>query len=323
MGMQASAIAHPNIALIKYWGNRNEALRLPLSGSLSLNLSGLETRTSVRFDTVLRQDEFLLDEKRQTGPAWDRVSAFLDIVRDLAGMDLPARVESSNNFPAGAGIASSASAFAALALAASTAAGLELSEAELSALARRGSGSASRSIPHGFVEWLPGADDASSYAVSIAPADYWDLRDLIVVLEAGHKQTGSTEGHAQAHSSPLNALRLAGVNERLGECRAAILARDFERLAPVVEADSEWMHAVMRTSDPALRYWTKETEILLWTLRHWRAQGRAVCGTVDAGPNVHVICLEAEADWLLKEFKGMPFVQSVFMAEPASGVRLF
>lgn len=320
--MYASAVAHPNIALIKYWGNRNNSLRLPLSGSLSFNLAGLETRTSVCFDTALEADQFWLNGELQQNAALARVSAFLDLVRQRVDMKLAARVESKNNFPAGAGIASSASAFAALALAASAAAGLELQEAELSALARRGSGSACRSIPCGFVEWLPGQDDRSSYAISIATPEHWDICDLIIVLEAGHKSTGSTEGHALAHSSPLNSLRLAGVEQRLSETRAAIFTRDFERLAPVVEADSEWMHAVMRTSEPSLRYWTKDTEVLLWIIKRWREEGHAVCSTVDAGPNVHLICLANEVDWLLAQLEHMPFIQKVYTSQPGPGAQL-
>jgi diphosphomevalonate decarboxylase len=163
-----SAIAHPNIAFIKYWGNRDHRLRLPVSGSISMNLAGLETRTRVNFDPHLSADTLTLNGRQITGPGLERVSAFLNSVRSLAGIETHARVDSENNFPTGAGIASSASAFAALSRAASHAANLQLDEDALSRLARLGSGSACRSIPAGFVEWLPGTDDASSYARSIA-----------------------------------------------------------------------------------------------------------------------------------------------------------
>ncbi len=214
MQPEFTAIAHPNIAFIKYWGNRDDALRLPLNGSISMNLSGMETRTTVRFDAALVQDHFELNGETQSGPGLQRVSNFLDHVRRLASSNHFARVSSSNNFPTGAGIASSASAFAALALAASKAAGLGLNQKDLSRLARLGSGSACRSIPDGFVEWLPGDNDASSYAVSIAPKDHWDLVDAIAVVSQGHKPVGSSAGHKLAHTSPLNAQRVLDAPER-------------------------------------------------------------------------------------------------------------
>ena len=194
--MFAAASAHPNIAFIKYWGNRDSLLRLPLTGSLSMNLDGLETRTRVWFDADFSADSFSLGGVEQGEESLARVSAFLDRARGCWLRPLGARGKRTT--PAGAGIASSASAFAALALAASAALGLSLSEQQLSALARRGSGSACRSVPDGFAEWLPGSADADSYAVQVAPPDYWDLVDLIVVLRSEHKPVGSTEGCWQA-----------------------------------------------------------------------------------------------------------------------------
>jgi diphosphomevalonate decarboxylase len=240
----------------------------------------------------------------------------------LAGLNRFAQVESTSNYPSGAGIASSAAAFAALAVAASKAAGLELSEVELSRLARLGSGSACRSVPGGFAEWLPGSGDADSYAVQIAPPEHWDLVDLIVIVDHGEKAVGSSAGHKLASTSPLQALRVAGVPERLEQCRTAILTRDFERLAQVVELDSEWMHAVMRTSNPPLYYWKPATEVVLWHVRAWRAKGHAVCATVDAGPNVHVIALAEEAAWAEAQLRALPGVLEVLKAKPGGGARI-
>ena len=158
--LSSTAIAHPNIALIKYWGNKNQILRIPVNGSISFNLDSLFTKTQVRFDPEFSTDALSINGLNTPGPGLERVVSFLNIVRDLAGIQIHAQIQSENNFPIGTGIASSASAFAALALAASTALGLELSEKKLSCLARRGSGSASRSVPAGFVEWYPGEYDS-------------------------------------------------------------------------------------------------------------------------------------------------------------------
>ena len=317
-----SAIAHPNIAFIKYWGNRDDALRLPLNGSISMNLSGLESRTTVQFDEALEHDTFELNGEFQSSASLQRVSQFLDYVRRLVGSTSYARVSSTNNFPTGAGIASSASAFAALALAASKAAGLDLDQKDLSRLARLGSGSACRSVPDGFVEWLPGKDDASSYAVSIAPKDHWGLVDAVAVVSQEHRPIGSTSGHKLAHTSPLNAQRVLDAPERLKECRDALLDRDFARFADVVELDSNYMHAVMRTSSPPLVYWEPATEVLLWQVWRWRKQGHAICATVDAGPNVHVLALKSELEWLQKALMALPGVKNVLVGESADGARL-
>jgi len=341
-----TALANPNIAFIKYWGNRNDALSLPANGSISMNLEGLETRTTVIFDTRLPADEIKINGKIARGMAHARVSKMLDEVRALAGIQHFARVESENNFPTGTGIASSASAFAALALAATKAAGLDPSTsshrpgvlpgyhpdvlpgghlfdlAALSRLARRGSGSACRSIPGGFVEWAAGTGDADSYAVSIAPPEHWDLTDCIAMISTDHKLTGSTEGHTMAGTSALQSARVDDAPRRLGICRHAILNRDFAAFAEIVEEDSILMHAVMMTSRPPLFYWQPATLAVIQAVRAARAKGLPVCYTIDAGPNVHVICTWAAAEKTAKLVGNIPGVREVRLAKVGGPARL-
>ena len=312
----ATAQANPNIAFIKYWGNRDSALRLPSNGSISMNLGGLFTRTTVSYQPSLAIDELVINGHEVAGKGLGRVSAILDEVRRKAGLRSKAEVISENNFPSGAGIASSASAFAALAVAATRAAGLDCTERELSVLARHGSGSACRSIPAGFVEWFPGQDDEGSFAVSIAPPDHWDLADCVAILTAAHKPTGSTEGHALAPTSPLQAARVEDAPRRLDLCRRALLERNFEALAGVVEQDSDLMHAVMMTSQPALFYWEPPTLAVMQAVRAWRAEGLPVCYTIDAGANVHVICAGAEAVRVEALLLKLPGVTRVLTARP-------
>lgn len=309
----ATAIAHPNIAFIKYWGNRDNELRLPRNGSISMNLSGLFTRTQVNFDAALAADELILNRQSAIGADLERTQRFLDHVRQMAGRQVYCRVVSENNFPTAAGIASSAAAFAALSLAATHAIGLRLSRAELSRLARLGSGSACRSVPGGFVEWQPGSDDRTSYAVSIASPDHWALIDCIAIVHSGHKPVGSTEGHSLADSSPLQEARLANAPHRLAVCRRAILERDFDALAAVVELDSNLMHAVMMTSDPPLFYWQPASLHLMKLVPQWRKTGLPVCYTLDAGANVHVLCTadyQAQVRDLLEQQPGVTGVLS-------------
>ena len=309
----ATAISHPNIAFIKYWGNRDNTLRLPVNGSISMNLDGLFTRTTVSFNSA-KTDTLAINSTSVTGKGLERVSYILDIVREKAGIKDRADVTSENNFPAGAGIASSAAAFAALALAGSKAAGLNLSEPELSVLARRGSGSASRSIPAGFVEWKMGEAESDSYAFSIAPVDHWNLVDCVAIVSASHKKTGSTEGHAIAGTSPLQDARVADAPRRLEICRNAILKKDFEAFANIIEHDSDMMHSVMMTSKPPLMYWQAATGGIFHQEREWRASGLPVGYTVDAGANVHVICLGEYAKEVEKRLREIPGVSNVLVA---------
>ncbi len=209
----------------------------------------------------------------------------------MAGIEPYAIVESQNNFPTGTGIASSASGFAALGLAASSAAGLKLDEKALSRLARLGSGSACRSIPGGFVEWQAGTNDDDSFGYSIAPPEtHWDLVDCIALVSQEEKTVSSSLGHSLAPTSLYQPARVADAPRRLEFCRDAIRMRDFDALAAVVELDSNLMHAVMMTSTPPLFYWQPTTLTIMQEVRSMRKTGIPVCYSIDAGPNVHVLC---------------------------------
>lgn len=318
----ATAVAHPNIAFIKYWGNRDDEIRLPQNGSISMNLGDLTTRTMVTFDSSLPRDTFDLNGIRQGGAALHRVSQHLNLIRGIRGFSAPAHIFSESNFPAGAGLASSAAAFAALTVAAVRAAGIEMTEKDLSRLARRGSGSASRSIPSGFVEWLRGDTDADSYAMSIAPADHWELVDCIVILDSNHKATGSTEGHRLAQSSPLQQARVKDCERRLENCRGAIRHKDFDALARVIELDSNLLHAVAMTSNPPVFYWLPATIEVMQSVVTWRQAGLPVAYTIDAGPNVHVICDASSFTRVHEKLTSQPGIQSVLCSKVGNGTIL-
>lgn len=318
----ATAIANPNIAFIKYWGDKDPDLRIPANGSISMNLGDLHTVTEVIFDANLERDELILDGRVPGEMAIERVTRFLDHVRLLAGISDFARVTSENNFPIGSGIASSASAFAALSLASATAAGMKLDESSLSRLARRGSGSACRSVPGGFVEWQAGEEDANSFAYSIFPPDHWELIDCIAIVSQEHKETGSQDGHLLAETSLLQEVRVADASRRLDLCRQAILNRDFEAFAEVVELDSNLMHAVMMTSQPKLLYWQPTTLAVIQAVGEWRKNGTPVCFTIDAGPNVHVITPGENSPRVIGDLNQIPGVSKVLVSRPGAAVRL-
>ncbi|MEM6530714.1 MAG: diphosphomevalonate decarboxylase [Chloroflexota bacterium] len=319
----ATARAYSNIAFVKYWGNTDHNLRLPANPSLSMNLNGLYTETAVSWvDHASAHTLNLNDKPIVEGATLDRVASYLDDLKRRYSIDGFASVVSTNNFPIGAGIASSASAFAALALAAVGAANLTLPEDELSTLARLGSGSASRSVPGGFVEWGVGESHETSYARSIAPADHWDLVDVIAIVSEEHKAVGSTRGHTMADTSVLQAARVSSSFERFEICKRAILEKDFASFASVVELDSNIMHAVMMTSQPSLFYWQPASIAVMQAVRQWRAEGLSVCYTLDAGPNVHCICLASDAGAVEQGLRTMPGVTQVLTATPGGPATL-
>ena len=320
---RATAISCANIAFIKYWGNRDSRLRLPANGSISMNMAGVETTTTVTFEENLERDELTINGETQRGEVFVRVSRHLDHIRALAGLSVHANVTSQNSFAMGTGLASSASAFAALTVAGCAAAGLSLSEAALSAIARLGSGSACRSVPGGFVEWHAGKDHDTSYAESIAPPDHWGLVDLIAIISREHKQVGSTAGHAAADTSPLQKSRVVDAPRRIETCRKALLARNFDAFAAVVEHDALMMHAVMMTSQPPLLYWSPDTLNVMRHVIDWRErQGLPVCYTIDAGPNVHVITTQERQETLTARLEALVGGENVLAARPGGPTRL-
>jgi diphosphomevalonate decarboxylase len=320
--VKATAVANANIAFVKYWGDADPALHLPANPSISMNLDGLSTLTTVAFLAGQEADEVIVDGTPAGDRGLRRVATHMDRVRALARIELRARVVSRNNFPAGAGLASSASAFAALTLAAAAALGLTLPEDALSALARLGSGSACRSIPPGFIEWAVGDSHETSFAHSIAPPGHWSLCDCIAIVSTAHKAVGSAEGHVRAPSSPLQRVRVEGAAARVAACRAAIVARDLPVLGQVVEADTVMMHAVTMTSHPPIYYWTPATLRIIRAVVAWRAEGLPAYYTVDAGPNVHCLCEEANAAQVARRLEALPGVQQVRVTRPGRGAVL-
>ncbi len=322
MKKSVTAIAHPNIALVKYWGNRDHPLRLPSNGSISFNLAALETRTTIEAKSGLEEDTLIFNGKLQSGPALKRVQRFMDIIRQASINGGYAQITSDNNFPVSAGLASSAAAFAALAVAGAAAYGLDYSERKLSRLARLGSGSAARSVPDGYVEWTSSLKDDDSFAFTIFPADHWELWDCIALVEVAPKETGSTEGHLLAGTSPLQAARIADTPRRLGLCRSAIQHKDFETLAKLIELDSHMLHAVMLTSQPPLMYWESTSMTIMKAVTDWRRRGIPAAFTLDAGPNVHVICEAGHEKDVLEKLSDIPGVMQVLSSPIGVGARI-
>jgi diphosphomevalonate decarboxylase len=320
--MRAKAKAPANIAFLKYWGKKDPKLRLPMNNSISMNLSGAYSITEVEFSKGLKNDVIKLDGKYVKDKEKSRIVKHLDRVRELSKVNLFARVESVNNFPKGTGIASSASGFAALTLASTRAAGLDLKWRELSVLARLGSGSACRSIPDGFVEWRKSNSSGSSYAKSLYPSNYWDICDLIVIVGKKKKKVSSTSGHALAESSPFMKVRLAGMEKKLRNLKRALKSKDFSSFGRIIEEEAINMHAVMMTSVPPLHYWAPGTLRVIYKVIEIRERGRECYFTLDAGPNVHVICRKENEKSIKRALENVGGVERVITNYPAMGARL-
>ena len=304
----SKAIACANIALIKYWGKRDTALNLPAVGSISITLDALQTETCLRFREDLEQDKLTINNQIASEKQRSRVTKFLDIVRVRENINQFAEVSSINNFPTGAGLASSASAFAALTLAATDALGMMISKKEQSKLARKGSGSAARSIFGGFVEMLAGQDPAGkdAFAIQLAPASYWDLRVLILITSAEEKSTGSTEAmNLTAMTSPYYENWITDSIHDLNEMRTAIRSKDFEKLGELAEYNALKMHALTLSSRPPIIYWNHTTIDLIHHIQALRKRGIPAYFTIDAGPQVKVITLPAHVSSLKSEFKSV------------------
>ncbi len=323
--LKATALANANIALTKYWGKRDKALILPMNGSTSVSLNHLNTITTVEFSEKFKEDFITLNDEELKKDAADIVK-HLDLIREMAGIKFKAKMISTSNFPIAAGLASSASGFAALSLAASKAAGLELNEKELSILARRGSGSASRSIPGGFVEWKKGeqADGLDSFAYSFASKDYWpEFRMLTTILTEAKKKWSSRSGMAQTVAScKLYKGWLDSVQEDIEGLKKAVLQKDFQTVGEIAEMNCLKMHATMISTNPPIIYWQPATISVIHSVLSWRDQGQKCFFTIDGGPNVKVICLAQDAKHLTKELLAVEGVKKVIECSPGDKAQL-
>jgi diphosphomevalonate decarboxylase len=316
-----AAVAHANIALVKYWGKRDLEGNRPAAGSLSLTLEGLDTQTRVDLlGADAADDELVLDGVPQTGRPLDRVRTFVDRVRAATGRRERVRVESRNDFPTAAGLASSASAFAALTLATAEAFDHRPGPRALSVLARQGSGSAARSIFGGFVQVVAEVDEP--YAEPIADARL-ELGAAVCVVESPEKDVGSTDGmELTRQTSPYHGAWLEQVSRDLYEARHALSDGDFDRLVTVTEGNCLAMHANAMAARPGLIYFAPATLELIRTVRALRSEGLPCFFTIDAGPHVVVFSSAEDLDRVAGRLEGHPGVVELRRCRAGAGARV-
>lgn len=321
--MDATALAHANIALVKYWGKIDTAANIPAVGSLSLTLSNLWTRTSVNFRRPLKEDRVFINEHRARPAVMKKVVHFLDEVRRRTETDRYCEVRSINSFPTAAGMASSASGFAALAVAAMHAAGHPLTPTDASALARIGSGSAARSIFGGFAE-LPGGDPANApAAIQIADEHFWPLTVLVAITDDTPKPVSSrTAMEMTKLHSPFYAAWVDTAGRDLETMRAAVLRRDLETVGALAEHSALKMHGLMMSARPGLLYWNPGTVAVIQEVLNLRKEGLAVYFTIDAGPQVKVLCRRRDKATVADRLLALSGVRSLMLCRPGPSARV-
>ena len=316
--MQATAIAQPNIALVKYWGKRDLERNLPAVGSISITLSGLETQATVDVDRRLSNDELSVNGCRRA-EMLPRISGCLD---NVFGPDRSAaRIDTKSNFPIAAGLASSASAFAAVTVAAAQAAGRDLDALALARIAGAASGSAARSLFGGFAELRNSGDTIDVGAIS--DQDRWPLKVVVAVTERGPKAVGSTEAmEISRRTSPFYQAWIDAQDDDLRTARIAIEEYDFTKLAAVAEHNCLKMHSVMWASRPPLVYWNASTLRCMRAIRRMQQDGCDVFFTIDAGPQLKAVCLPDSAAEVAEVLRATPGVQEVVECGLGAAARL-
>lgn len=326
--MKISAVANSNIALVKYWGKRDQKLILPENSSQSMTVDALHSHVTVDFDEKYKKDIFVLNNKRfrKGADEYDKIILFLRLVRKIADTKMKAKIVGKNNFPTAAGLASSASGFASLAAAANKALSLNLDNRELSILARRGSGSATRSIFGGFVEWQKGKkkDGSDSYAKQIASFKYWpDFRMIACIVSDKKKSVSSRKGMQQSVlTSPMYRSWLESISKDLKKIRRGIKKRDFSLVGKTAEKNCLKMHSVMMTTEPPLIYWNSTTIKVMHSVIRWRKTGLECYFTIDAGPQVKIICLKKDVKEITKRCKRLEGIKDVVVMKPGRGVKI-
>ena len=320
----ATAKAHTNIALVKYWGKKDQELIIPQTDSLSLTLNEFYTTTTVNFDNHLTSDLVAIDQQTLSKKEAKKVVHVLDIVRQLSGIKAFARVESINHVPTAAGLASSASAFAALAGAASAAAGLNLSGRDLSRLARRGSGSATRSIYGGLVEWQKGTDDTSSFAQPILENVDFPIEMLAVLVDTKKKKVSSRSGmQSSVETSPYyDAWRQVVANDMVA-IKQAIKAKDIDQIGHIAEENALRMHALTFSADPGFTYFNGETLTIIKAVEDLRNQGINCYYTMDAGPNVKVIYDRENRSKIVEKLSNIVGPERLVVSQPGPGIKIW
>lgn len=326
--MKATAIANANIALVKYWGDRNKNLILPMEGSISVTMDEkLSTKTTVMFPENLKEDEIIVNGKKLIKPEeLEKPIKQLNFIRKMVGVNLKAKVVSSSKIPFAAGLAGSSSGLCALALAATSALGLKLNKKQFSIISRIGSGSASRSVYGGFVEWKKGKkpDGSDSYAVQLAPENHWpEFRNIIAIVEKKEKKIKSRPGMRKTvTSSNLYLKRIENLPKTLNVVRRVILEKNLPVLLETTMKESNNLHAVCLDTWPPIFYLNDISKEIIYAIHQFNLNGIKAGYTFDAGPNVNISTLQKYVSEIKKILKNIKGIKEIFVCKIGGEPRL-
>jgi len=286
--------APTNIALIKYWGKADSESNLPLNSSLSLtvDINAFYTETTIEHSSSL---EMTLNEASITP-----TSRMLKVISALSPENSNFKIQSRNNFPTAAGLASSASGLAALTFAVANLVSLEASPEELSKVARLGSGSASRSMFGGLVEWVKGDSHESSYSVQLMNGGFLDeLRLLMIVVSSQEKEVGSTQ--AMNMQSELARERAEyRAPERLQRIKKAFEEHNFEEIANITMEDSDDLHYIAENSEFSVHYMNDTSRKIRDLVKEFNREEVLAAYTFDAGPNAYILTRKTHINTLVR-----------------------
>lgn len=318
--MISSAVSHPNKAIVIYWGNSDDRLNIPSRVSLSMTLQGIGRQLdyAVTLQTSeADRDRVFVDGAEDTGLIYSDFVRHLDAMREMTGYKGRLTVRTKTTFPVGSGLAGSAAASSALAMAFAGLLGNSLDRKLISALARRGSGSAARSVFGGFVKLVTGKGD--SFAVQLYDETYWDLRDVIAVVDAGQKKVKSRDGmRLSVQTCPASTYSefVKAADCHVREAEQAITKRNLRDLGSIYEFDNALFRRVCMETVPSLDYWTAGTELVFRTVAGLREEGVELFAGTDAGPNVHILCHPSDSQRVINALHNIPEVREIIHALP-------
>ena len=315
--MKATITACANLALIKYWGNSDDILNLPINDSISVSLEALQTTTTIEFSEN-HSDTIELNGQQIDEQGLNRFKQVLDFFRKTTNFNTPVKIISRNNFPTSAGIASSASGFGALAHALYEASDIDYNRTDVSSLARIGSGSASRTIISGFAHWQKGNSHENSFASQILAPN--DMKILIIITSKVPKSISSKSAMLKSKtSSPFFKQRGDIANSHIPELKDAIINWNFEKVGNITQKEANNLHAVINTTDLGIYYWNETTINIIHKIKDLQDRGHQVYYTIDAGPQVKILLNKDEIELVTSELKSVNEIQDIIISNVGFG----
>jgi diphosphomevalonate decarboxylase len=325
--MLSSAASHPNKAIVIYWGNDNDELNIPSRTSLSMTLEGINREltytVTLKTSSDLDRDKVIIDGREDKGEIHQDVARHLDAMRERAKFKDKLIVATRSTFPIGSGLAGSAAASSAIAEAFGGLVGNH-DKKQISLMARRGSGSAARSVFGGFVKLEKGPDD-QSFAVQLWDEKHWDIRDAIAVVDPGPKKIRSRDGmRMSTQTCPRNIYSefVDIAQTHVSNASDAIALRDLHKLGAVYEADNMLFRRVCMNTRPALDYWSAATERVFSAVADLQSEGLPVFAGTDAGPNVHILTNTKNVEKVINKIEQIHEIKEVIHAMPGAGSHL-